>query len=201
MPEHDAFADRGRALEEDYFRKKDRELIEKMRRAAAAESAQAEMKRTTGLTDPLLLQELYELGFTPDTVSLLPLVPVIEVAWAEGGITPAERDLIVKFAHSRGIDETSPAGSRLSEWMSNRPAASVFERAGRLIAAMLDSGSEEARRGLTAQDLVAYCEKIAGASGGIFGTSLRSVTGEERALLIRIVSDLKTRPGSHTSDT
>jgi hypothetical protein len=31
MSEHDAFAERGRALEGEYFRKKDRELIEKLR--------------------------------------------------------------------------------------------------------------------------------------------------------------------------
>ena len=36
MSDHDAFAERGRALEEEYFRKKDRELIEKLRRASEA---------------------------------------------------------------------------------------------------------------------------------------------------------------------
>jgi hypothetical protein len=195
MSDHDAFADRGRALEEEYFRKKDRELVEKMKRAAAEESARTEMGRATGLSDPALLTELQELGFTPETVSLLPLVPVIEVAWAESGVTPAERDLIVKLARSRGIDDASPAGRQLKEWMSDRPDSVVFERAGRLIAAMLNSSSDEVRRGLTTDDLVAYCEQIAAASGGIFGTALRSVTSEERALLSRIASDLKTRQG------
>jgi hypothetical protein len=193
MSDHDAFADRGHALEEEYFRKKNRELVEKMRQAAAAESVRADMQRTTGLSDPAVLQELQEIGFTPDTVSLLPLVPVIEVAWAEGGITAAERDLIVKLARSRGIEDPSPASQQLNQWMASRPDSVVFERAGHLIAAMLDSGSDEARRGLTADELVAYCEKIAGASGGIFGTGLRSITSEERALLTRIASDLKTR--------
>jgi hypothetical protein len=193
MSDHDAFADRGRALEEEYFRKKNRELVEKMRRAAAAESARADLQRTTGLSDPALLQELQELGFTPETASLLPLVPLIEVAWAEGGVTPAERDLIVKLARSRGIEETSPAGRQLTEWLGVRPDDAVFKNAGHLIAAMLDSAPGEVRQGLTVDDLVAYCEKIAGASGGIFGTGLRSVTAEERGLLKRIASDLKTK--------
>jgi hypothetical protein len=76
--------------------------------------------------------------------------------------------------------------------MENQPAPIVFERAGRLIAAMLGSASNETQ-GLTADDLVAYCERIAAASGGIFGTRLRSVSGEERAVLARIADDLKTR--------
>ena len=102
MPDHDAFAKRGRALEEDYFRRKDRELIEKIRQAAATEQVRKDLGRQAGLDDPQLLQELHDLGFTPDTVGLLPLVPIIQMAWAEGGITKAERELILRLARSRG---------------------------------------------------------------------------------------------------
>ena len=191
MAEHDSLADRGRAIEEEYFRRKDRELIEKMRQAAAAEQARGEMGRRTGLDDPALLKELQDLGFTPDTVILLPLVPVLEMAWAEGGITAAERHLIVKLARSRGIDEKSPADGQLEQWMATQPDPAVFERAGRLINAVLTSGSDRTASGLTADDLVAYCEKIASASGGILG--MGKISSDERALLSRIANDLKTR--------
>src|SRR3990172_9350202 len=104
MPDRDAFPGRGRSLEEDYFRKKDRELIEKIRLAAAAEQVRKDLGRKTGLDAPELLQELHDLGFTPDTVGLLPLVPVIQMAWAEGGIKTAERELILRLARSRGVE-------------------------------------------------------------------------------------------------
>ena len=91
MAEGDFMDDRRRASEEDYFRKQDRELIEKMRQAAAANRAQSEMSAKTGLNDPALIAELGALGFTPETISVLPLVPIIQMAWAEGGVTPAER--------------------------------------------------------------------------------------------------------------
>jgi len=190
--EHDSLAERGRALEEEYFRRKDRELIEKMRQAAAAEQARGEMGRQTGLDDPALLQELQELGFTPETVILLPLVPVLETAWAEGGVSPAERHLIGKLARSRGIEENSAADKQLSEWMVSRPDPAVFARAGRLIVAMLASGPDKLH-GLSADELVAYCEKIAAASGGMLGLRIGAVSDEERALLSRIASELKTR--------
>src|SRR5262245_31299431 len=137
------------------------------------------MSRQTGLQDPSVLNELQELGFMPETVSLLPLVPVLELAWAEGGITPAERDLLVKLARSRGIAEGSPADKQLTQWMSSSPGGAVFARAGRLIAAVLESGSREFHRGLTPEQLVAYCEQIAAASGGIFGLRVGSVSAEE----------------------
>jgi hypothetical protein len=189
----DGLAERGRSLEEDYFRKKDRELVEKMKLSTAAQQARDAIGQKTGLTDPAVLQELHELGFTPETIVLLPLIPVIEVAWSEGGITSAERQLIATLARSRGVAPGSAADGQLEQWMANRPAPAVFDRAGRLIAALLASGSEQSIGGLTASDLVAYCEKIASASGGILG--IGKISSEERALLSRIADDLKGRRG------
>ena len=190
MAEGDFLDDRRRSLEEDYFRRKDRELVEKMRNAAAADRAQSEMSAKTGLNDPALLKELDTLGFTPETISVLPLVPIVEMAWAEGGITPAERTLLVKLARDRGIAEGSPADRQLSELMARQPSPDVFARATRLIRAMLDTGSSEGGT-MSAEDLIKYSESIAAASGGILG--IGRISAEERATLARIVTALKER--------
>ena len=108
-----------------------------MRRAATATEARAEMGEKTGLTDPDMLQELEALGFTPETVVLLPLVLVVQMSWAEGGVTPAERYLIVKLARARGIEEGGAADRQLSDWLDRRPGGHVFTHATRLIRAML----------------------------------------------------------------
>jgi hypothetical protein len=190
MPDRDAISERGRSFEDDYFRKKDRELIEKMRQAAAAEQVRADLSRKTGFEDPELLQELQDLGFAPETIALLPLVPVIQMAWAEGGITKPERELILTLARNRGVAVGSAADLKLTEWMTNRPPEAVFARAGRLIRAMLDSGSAEVGD-LNADNLVEYCAEIASASGGILG--IGRISAEERALLSSIAADLKAR--------
>src|SRR5688500_14462776 len=143
MPENDPLAKRGRALEDDYFRKKDRELIEKIRQAGAAERVRKDLGHKAGLDDPQLVQELLDLGFTPDTVPLLPLVPIIQMAWAEGGITKPERELILRLARSRGIEVGSAADRQLTEWLASQPPEAVFARARRLIRAMLDSGAAQ----------------------------------------------------------
>lgn len=192
MSDQGSLPKRGRALEEEYFRRKDRELIEKMRLAAAADQARQDMSRKSGLDDPALLQELQDLGFTPDTVGLLPLVPLVQVAWAEGGVTAAERDLIVRLARSRDIATGSAADHQLTEWLTTRPAEAVFSRAGRLIRAMLDTGAEHMGN-LTANDLVKYCETIAAASGGILG--IGRMSADEKALLSTIATDLNARRG------
>ena len=186
----DGLAGRKRQLEEDYFRKQDQELIERMRKAAAAVREREALEAKTGLHDPELLKDLQELGFTADTVSLLPLMPLLQVAWAEGGVSPQERRLIVDLARRRGITDGSPADAQLSEWLTRSPDTSVFRRAERLIAAVLAAGSSAAGD-LTADDLVKYCENIAAASGGILG--IGKISAEERTAISDIAARLKAK--------
>ena len=161
-----------------------------MRKADSASRAHKELGERSGLHDPELLRELEQLGFTPETLSLLPLVPVLQVAWAEGSVSPEERKLIIDLARTRGIAVDSVADRQLREWLAHRPPQNVFTRAGRLIAAMLAAESPE-MHDLTADDLVKYSESIAAASGGILG--LGKVSAEERAALLQIQSVLKNR--------
>jgi hypothetical protein len=189
MPDKDIFVERERALEDEYFRRKDKELIEKMRKAAAADVARAEMGKRTGLADPELLQELEALGFTPETVILLPLVPIVQVAWAEGGVSAAERELIVKLARARGITEGSAADAQLRQWLDRRPSDRVFLDATRLIRAMLDAPGQPGIS-VTADDLVKQAEAIASASGGMLGIIGR-VSAEERQILKTLAERLQ----------
>lgn len=178
-----------RAREDDYFRKKDRELVERMRQAAAAGEARKALEASSGIHDPEMLQELEALGFTPDTIALLPVVPIVEVAWAEGGVSDSERAMILEFARERGVQPGSAAGQQLELWLSQRPPEEVFARATRLIRTMLDQpGGAQA---LSTDDLIQRCEAIAAASGGILGFG--KISGEERVLLGRIQSALKAR--------
>jgi hypothetical protein len=192
MSEHDSLHERGRALEDEYFRRKDRELLEKIRHKAATEEAERALGASAGISDPEVLHELRALGFTPETIALLPLVPVLQVAWAEGGVTPVERHLIEKLANARGIVPGSGADAQLMDWLANRPSDEVFHGAARLTLALLESGSSVVAD-LRADQLVEYCEQVASASGGIFG--LGRVSADERALLASIAADLKARKG------
>jgi hypothetical protein len=190
MSEKDGITGDVRSREEEYFRRKDRELVEKLRQAAEADASRQAWERTSGIHDPVMLQELEALGFTPDTVSLLPLVPIVQVAWAEGGVSDDERTLIVKFARGRNIREGSRADQQLSAWLEERPSEAVFVRATRLIRAMLDH-PEGQTGSWSIDELIHHCEEIAEASGGLLG--FHKISAEERTLLGRIQSALKGR--------
>jgi hypothetical protein len=174
---------------EGMFRAKEIEEQERLRQAAlqeeAREQARNELRTRTGLPDPQL-QELESLGFTPETVSLLPLIPVVQVAWAEGKVTDAERAALLKLARARNIEEGSAADRKLKEWLAHPPPKQVFASAGHLIAAMLSGPSA---MNLSADEVVKYCEIIASASGGMLG--IHRISDEERALIASITSELK----------
>ena len=190
MTDPDGITDHIRAREEEHFRKRDRELIEKLRQADTAAKARLALEQEAGLHDPEMLRELDLLGFTPETIALLPLVPVLQVAWAKAGVSRAERSLIVNLARSRGIAAGSAADRRLNEWLEHQPSEETFHKATRLIAAIIDSPDRAALH-VSGNELFEYCDKIAHASGGIFG--IGRVSPEERAALEEIAAAVKKR--------
>jgi hypothetical protein len=182
--DNDSMAERGRALEEDFFRKKDRELIERIVAVAQAPDNSA---TATRLSDSRVLQELHDLGFTLETVALLPLIPALQAAWTEGGVTATERQLLLGLARARGITQGSTADQQLTEWAGRRPDDAVFSHANRLIRALLDAGAPGS---LQAEDIVTQAEQIA-AAGGVL--SLSKLSAEEKTLLAQLAQGLKQK--------
>ena len=188
MTDKDAFAERGRSLEEEYFHRKERELIDKMRVRAAADEQRRRLGEMAGVADEEVLSDLQALGYTPETVMMLYLVPVIQIAWAEGGISQKERDLIVKAARSRGITEGTPCDQQLNLWLTTRPSDEMFEKSLRAIRTLLQAQPADARDA-SEKNLLSLATAIASASGGIVGFG--AVSAEERQILSHINDELK----------
>jgi hypothetical protein len=161
-----------------------------MRLRAEAEAARRRLGEQAGVADEEILQDLQALGYTPETVMLLHLVPLIQVAWAEGGVSDRERDLIVQAARSRGIEAGSPADRLLASWLTQRPSDELFEKTLRAIGAILQARPGEEREA-SQRDLLSYCTAIASASGGVLG--FRAVSDEERQILARISREFEKR--------
>lgn len=194
MPDKDSFDQRRRAVEEDYFRKKDAELVEKMRRHSAFATVRQQIVETTGIEDEELIRDLQERGYTGEMVRALPLVPLIHIAWADGRVTDDERKLIIEMARARDIAEDSDAYRRIVGWLDRRPDEEVFDTGLRLARAMLAAMPAEQREA-SRRNLVEYCTAIASASGGLFGFG--SISAKEAEVLERLSASLeRARPDS-----
>jgi hypothetical protein len=188
MANSDALGDRRRASEEDYFRKREQELLDQLRKRAAAQADRQRLAEAAGLSDDELLTKLESLGFTPDTIKLLELVPLVQVAWAEGNLSKREGELILEAARAHGIEEGTPAHAKLTGWLTVAPSEALFETALRIIPAMLSGLSADARAS-SQRSLMGHLERVAAASGGLLG--LRAVSPEERAVLSRVAAELE----------
>lgn len=187
---------RRRESEERHFQKIEQELVAKLRRKAEEAARLRSLSEQTGIVDEGLLSDLRELGYTDDTVKLLYLAPLVQVAWADGQLSERERDLILQAASSRGIDQDSSAGRQLTDWLTSRPSEELFAKTMRIIGALLDA-RPAAERETTERDLLSYASAIADASGGILGFG--KVSAEERELIARITTEL-TRSHAAAAD-
>lgn len=174
--------------EEEYFRKKEQELTEKMRHRALKEQESQELSEFLFVEDAEILNNLQELGYSRDTIFLLFLVPVIHVAWIDGTVTEKEREAIIEIARYRGMERDSPSESMLQDWLSNRPSDEFFERTLRLIRNILETRPKAVRL-IREQTLAQYCNAVANASGGFLGFG--KISAAQKELINRTTNKLE----------
>ena len=187
-----------RAKEEEYFHKKEKELIESLRARARAEAERQGMAEALGVADQQILKDLKELGYNRDTVTLLHLVPLLQVAWSDGSLAAPEVEQLRAAAWARGIEENSPAHQQLEEWLRLRPDDTFFERTLRVVADLLQGLPADQRKAGTG-DLLSLSSQIASASGGILGLGSK-VSGAERRALEKIAAELEKNHGKATQE-
>lgn len=193
----DMFDERERALENQYFRQRDQELIEKLQEQGRRERERAELERELDIHDGAFLEHLQEVGFTPDNLSLLHLVPLVEVAWSEGEVTQRERDLILALAERRGIAPDDQAYIQLTGWLDACPDREFFDTTYEAVRRTLASQDEQSREA-TEHDLLEWATRVAEATGGVLG--MMPISREERECLRRVTERL-TGEGKDTAKT
>lgn len=192
MADKDIFKDRGRSFEEEYFRKHDAKLIEKLRERGKVEEIVEALAVKLQIDDPALLRRIMALGVTLDTGAAFLLAPLVQVAWAEGGVTDREREKVLQIAAERGVDTSSPAYTQLQEWLRTRPADAIFDTAVEAIKRGL-SVLTPAERADRVKRIVDACREVASASGGLgrllgLGTG---VSSEEESILDAMTATLR----------
>ncbi|HVP47572.1 MAG TPA: hypothetical protein VMT32_13345 [Bryobacteraceae bacterium] len=146
--------------EREYFYQQDVDLIEKMCRHADQEERRRRMSEMCQIDDPTIVATIERLGFNPSTVSLLCLVPAIQVAWARGSVSHAERNRVLAIAHLHGVKENTPAYQQLEAWLEEPPSTEFFRGTLRAIRAALDLLHEDERK--TRRDaLIEDCRDVA----------------------------------------
>lgn len=140
---------------------------------------------------------LKRLGVHPDHPRVLALLPLVEVAWADGEVQPGEREAIVTLARTAyGLD---PDGELLLEsWLTHAPSRAYLDDGRDALLALVragDLGLEIADEDVAA-GVIAHAEQVAQSAGGWFG--FRAIDARERAALDAIAAAFTA---THTPST
>lgn len=83
-----------------------------------------------------------------EKIAALALGSLVEVAWADGHVTPGERAGVHEAARALGLDQRSEfCRSTLKRWLTERPPTEALQEWRRLLAPTLaESGSRPARK-------------------------------------------------------
>lgn len=170
-------------LQEAFFRNEDEKLIENLRAMRRLSENKEALRNVSGIADEHLLNRLVELNIRPETIASFALIPLIEVAWADGTIDAKEKSAFLKAADSIGMGFGSVDYQLLEEWSTIRPEASLFT-AWEHFAAVLCGSLSPADKAALKSDILNHAKAVAEASGGFLGVG--AVSKEEKAVLERL---------------
>ena len=176
----DVFKSRGSTLEDEFFRRVDDELAQRLRDQWQHDRDVESLRKESQIQDQRVLEELLYAGVSPGTLQAMTLVPAIHVAWANGFVETQERAAVMQAAQHVGIHNDSTTGQLLMSWLDDKPTAELFQVWEDYVAALRDVVDVTSYRHLH-DHAVRTAEDIAKAAGGILGVLAVSVA-EQRAI-------------------
>lgn len=189
--------DRARLAEDDYFRRKDAELIEQARlsrQQATVDSLAALEKRALadalGVPDDRLVGTLHEAGFRAGNAELLDWLPAIDVAWVDS-LDVRERHELRSHISADPRAE-APAVTLMTEFLFIQPSPELMDAARTVLRRQL-AAKEPAARHARLDTIIERCESVAEASGGV--SIVGAVSAEEHRRIAAVRTGLADRNG------
>jgi hypothetical protein len=182
--------ERGRALEEEFFRKEDQRITAKLRELKAKDASREELSRISGIKNTAILDRLVELGIHAETLVALSIVPLAEVAWADGEIDAKEEQAILDRAAKSGVTPGSTGHDLLKSWLERRPEPRLLTAWIHMVQGINENLTAEQVEALRA-GLVERVQAVARASGGVLGVS--KVSSAEAKIIRQLESAFRTK--------
>lgn len=170
--------DREIALEDSFFFKKDKELLERLKHNVERDVEKTALQTASGIMDDTLLDRMIEAGINAKTAAALALVPLVVVAWADGEVQQKEREAILKGADEAGLTQGDAAYEMLNVWLEVRPDDSLLQVWKDYVRALAKTMNQESLLRLK-EDIVVRIHQIAKAAGGIMGLAKVDVSEKQ----------------------
>ena len=176
----DPIHERGKALEDNFYRNLDQELIQKMKAEMEDAETRKGLAAASGIDDDATLDKLVEVGISAEALTSLSMVPLVSVAWSDGQIQDNERDAIMKAAAQSGIVSATASYGILQAWLEAKPDPGLLDSWKAYIHSIKESLDETAFSQLKTK-VMGRAQAVAEAAGGFLG--MGSVSPSETKVL------------------
>ena len=176
----DALGQRGRAMEEAFFRNVDAQLLARLKAEAGSKAGREELIRKTGVNDQILVDELVRQGITAEGLVAMRMIPLVLIAWADREVTEQERKTVLDHAHEMGIQENEVPHMLLEHWLNIRPSPELGDAWRRYTLDLMENMNPSDRESYVCE-LKREMTPVAKASGGILG--IGKISQSEHSLI------------------
>jgi hypothetical protein len=173
------------SLVDAFFHARDQQLLDEFRQRLEKKDRRAQLAAVSGVHDEAVLDRLIELNISPEALAAIHVIPLVQVAWADGNVSPEERTAIIQAAHDAGIQSRDGHYPLLEHWLYENPGREMLEAWEHYIQNLCKQLTPEEVAKLK-KDTLALASKVAeAAGGGLLG--LRSkISKSERAMIDRL---------------
>jgi hypothetical protein len=177
----DPFEARRKSFEEEYFRRKDAQLVDHLKSVFHRRIEREEIRNATGITDERVLDTLVALDLSGEMMAAFNLYPLVDLAWADGKPDERECRAILAAIKESGIAEGSAAYRMLDTALKNGPNPDA-RKAWYAYAAELKRTLSPAELATFRRDLLEHARAVAAASGGLLNIAFTVSASERRVL-------------------
>jgi hypothetical protein len=122
-----SFQRAARNVEDAFFLEQDALLVKKLQAMKQLAETKEALASVSGIADDAVLSRLVELEVKPETVAALAAVPLVEVAWADGSVSPEEAAAVLEHASAHGVAAGTVERELLQRWLTHRPEPRLLE--------------------------------------------------------------------------
>jgi hypothetical protein len=172
---------RRKALEETFFSRLNEQLLQTLKSAAHEQEQKDQLAAVSGIKNDDLLNRLIARGIDAPTWAAVSLVPLVEVAWADGKLEPNERDAILQAAEQSGLEPDSSGHVLLKEWLKQKPDLELHDSWKQYISEYAKDIDSEVKP-IFRESVLGRARTVAEAAGGFLGLGSKVSAAEQQVL-------------------
>jgi hypothetical protein len=171
-------------IEDAFFATEDRKLIENLKSLQKLKKTKKELSNISRIKNDAVLEKLVALDIRPETLASFTIIPLIEVAWADGDPDPQEQEAILAMVEKNGLFKKGDVNYELVEqWLKRRPKPDMFIAWDTYIRSLCRHLPPEGRE-ILQNEIITNANIIAESSGGFLG--IGDISSEEEKVIKKL---------------